>query len=229
MRERTGLRYSLHMTNTPPGVQKANSSNDKEATMKATMKILSALIALVATLVSAGTLQVHAQANDPASVISAAQAQVNAGNIDGLMSFFAEDATVTNDGTVYSGKAKVREFMQSALDDHIQATTVGAYHVAGNKVTWRERITADSLRQIGVASIYTNNAAVVENGLITSIVFTTDPESIAEIERAMAAAPSGMPSTGSTNLLSLVALAVVGTIMLITVGSTLRRKVGTSR
>ena len=80
-------------------------------------------------------------------------------------------------------------------------------------MTWREEDRLRSLTQIGVPVIYSRGEAVVEDGLIISMVFTTEPASIAEIERAMAAVPSGMPSTGANEVLTFTILVVVGAIL----------------
>ncbi|MEO6458034.1 MAG: nuclear transport factor 2 family protein [Chloroflexia bacterium] len=179
------------------------------------MKVLFSLIVLVAAVVSTGTLQAYAQAKDPASVIAYGTAQVNAHNLDALMSIFADDAVVNNDGTLFAGKEQVRGFLKAALDDFISTTIVGEFTVNGNKVTWREEDRIKSLTQIGVPVIYSSGEAVVEDGLIKSMVFTTEAASIAEIERAMAAVPSGMPSTGANEVLNFIMMAVVGAILVV--------------
>jgi len=179
------------------------------------MKVLFSLIVLVAAVVSAGTLQAYAQAKDPASVIAYGTSQVNAHNLDALMTIFADDAVVTNDGVVFTGKEQVRGFLKAALDDFISTTIVGEFTVNGNKVTWREEDRIKSLTQIGVPVIYSSGEAVVEDGLIKSMVFTTEAASIAEIERAMAAVPSGMPSTGANEVLNFIMMAVVGAILVV--------------
>ena len=192
------------------------------------MKVLFSLIPLVAAMISAAPLQAYTQAKDPASVIAYGAAQVNAHNLEALMSIFADDAVVNNDGSIYTGKAKVREFMSMAVNDFISTTIVGGFTVSGNRVTWREEDRIKSLTQIGVPVVYSRGEAIVEDGLIKSMTFTTEPASLAEIERAMAAAPTGMPSTGGSDLSGLVAFAVLAALLL-TVGGSLRQKALTNR
>lgn len=192
------------------------------------MKVLLSLAALVAAVLMASNTQAHAQSKDPASVVAYGASQVNAHNLDALMTVFADDAVVTNDGAVFTGKEQVRGFMKAALDDYISTTIVGEYKVSGNNVTWREEDRFTSLTQIGVPVIYSSGEAVVEDGLIKSMVFTTEAASIAEIERAMAAVPSGMPSTGANEVLSIIMLAVVG-VVLVVMGFMVRtRRAGTT-
>ena len=193
------------------------------------MKVLLSLTALVAAVLMVSSAQAHAQAKDPASVIAYGAAQVNAHNLDALMTIFAEDAVVTNDGAVFTGKEQVRGFMKAAIDDFISTTIVGEFTVNGNRVTWREEDRLKSLTQIGVPVIYSRGEAVVEDGLIKSMVFTTEPASIAEIERAMAAVPAGMPSTGANEVLNFIMLVVVGAILVISGFMAKTRRAETTR
>ena len=192
------------------------------------MKVLLSVIALVAALLNIGPLRVHAQAKDPASVIAYGTAQVNAHNLDALMSIFADDAVVNNDGSVFTGKAQVREFMSMAVSDFISTAIVGEFTVTGNQVTWREADRLTSLTQIGVPVVYSSGEAIVENGLIKSMTFTTEPASVAAIQKAQASAPVGMPSTGGSDLAGRVALGILGALLL-TLGSSLQRKSRTNR
>lgn len=186
------------------------------------MKVLS-LITLVVAMVSAGTLKAYAQAKDPASVIAYGASQVNAHNLDALMSIFAEDAVVINDGTTFAGKSQVREFMRMALNDFISTTIVGDFTVNGNKVTWREADRLTSLTQIGVPVVYSSGEATVENGLIKSMTFTTEQASLAEIQKAQSATSAGMPRTGTSETSVFTALAALGVVLAI-MGVTLRRR-----
>ena len=192
------------------------------------MKVLLSLTALVAAVLTAGTLQAYAQAKDPASVIAYGTSQVNAHDLDALLTIFADDAVVSNDGTVFTGKEQVHSFLRAALDDFISTTIVGEFAVNGNKVTWREEDRLKSLTQIGVPVVYSSGEAVVEDGLIKSMVFTTEAASLAEVEKAMAAAPAGMPSTGTNEVLNFLMLAVAGAILIVAGFVARTRRAGTT-
>ena len=194
-------------------------------------RILVATIGLALAMTTPFTLisAAHAQAEDPESVMRATAAAVNAGDLDRVMSYFADDAMVVNDGTTFTGKDQVRVFIKGALDDHIQTSYVGPLRVEGEKVTWLERDSADSLRQLGIATADSTGEAMVQGGKIKSIIFTTTPESAAQVQAAMSAGgQAGMPKTGAAIRPEVYTLLLIVAGLVVLAGLTVHRRISRS-
>ncbi len=127
---------------------------------------------------------------DLVDLIDAFHAMWNAHRIDGILSFFTEDAVITVVGfprgtsTCYRGKTAIEEMLQAYLPgwqvsarSHIPADT--------NRVRWMARISADVLRRLGVDWIEWKAEVVLRNGKIAAFTVTLTPDSIAKIDAAI--------------------------------------------
>jgi hypothetical protein len=95
----------------------------------------------VACLVASGVLVSLATAQatgDPAAVIAAYEAARNQRDIDLALSYFADDATLTQRNTTFSGKADIRRFLEG-FSSRARFNTVTDRQVNGGRVTWTER------------------------------------------------------------------------------------------
>src|SRR5919202_42549 len=95
----------------------------------------------VACLVASGVLVSLATAQatgDPAAVIAAYEAARNQRDIDLALSYFADDATLTQRNTTFSGKTDIRRFLEG-FSTRARFNTVSDRQVNGNRVTWTER------------------------------------------------------------------------------------------
>ncbi len=146
----------------------------------------------------------YAQATDPESVVRAQTDAFNAGDVDGAMAYFADNAVVTDVAgppghkVVHTGKAEIRAFVLQGLAGH-PLTQIESVQVSGDTATVRVLVANDDFRKAGFASLEGTGVLVVRNGKI--ITFTRDltPESTAKLTKAFAAlgsGPPGMPSTG---------------------------------
>lgn len=163
-----------------------------------------------------------AQATDPEAVIRAVGKALNAGDLDGVMAFYAENAVKTQQpppagqSGVWTGKEQIRASIKSMIDAR---TTCDASNVqvVGNKVSYTATCANDSFRKLGLASIAVNEETTVEAGKITAQHVTIPPETLAKIQAAAASqTPQTLPTTGGgspgTALLMLV-LGVLGILV----------------
>jgi SnoaL-like domain len=95
----------------------------------------------LACLVASGLLVTLAGAQasgDPAAVIAAYETARNQRDLDLALSYFADDATLTQRNTTFSGKTDIRKFLEG-FSTRARFNTVSDRQVNGNRVTWTER------------------------------------------------------------------------------------------
>ena len=137
---------------------------------------------------------------DPAAVIKSLAAALNAGNVDAVMAFYADDATITNkpapagQSGVLTGKAQIRGFIQNLVAGNFSGE-VSNLKVVGDKITLTGTLSTDTYRKLGVAPIVIEEEAVIVGGKIKSETMTVTPESLAKIQAAMAAQAKAAPPT----------------------------------
>jgi hypothetical protein len=95
----------------------------------------------VAFLIGSGVVASMAKAQpsaDPAAVITAYEMARNRQDIDTALSFFADDATITQRTTIYSGKDEIRKFLDGVAT-RSRFVVVSDRRTIGNQVSWTER------------------------------------------------------------------------------------------
>jgi hypothetical protein len=95
----------------------------------------------IAALVLSGVVASMATAQagaDPAAIITAYETARNQRDIDTALSYFADDATVNQRSTTYSGKDEIRKFLDS-ISTRSRFSVVSERRTLGNRVTWTER------------------------------------------------------------------------------------------
>src|SRR5688572_17238196 len=175
---------------------------------------------------------------DPVSVFVTYLRAVSAGDVEGALALFADDAVLTiippPPGTSghWVGKEAIREQLVYGKENGVKGEPIGAPQVEGNRVTARSKVTNRFFLEWGVAPVQFTSEAVIQNGKLTSFTNTMDPS---ERERVAAAAaayeqaragqqPAGMPRTGENQHLVPWWLAVVAGIMATIAGLCLRHK-----
>ena len=159
-----------------------------------------------------------AQEPDPMSIVNAWLAALNAGDIDGALSYVADDAVVTivplQPGTsgVFTGKEEIRGWYRTIVGEH-GVTTLSDCHVDGETVTCVNTYAADSITAMGLDSLVAEWVAVLRDGKFQSYSWTITEESLAELMAAMP--PQGMPETGGTAVLPYAVVAVFGGLVCI--------------
>src|SRR5205823_11612547 len=91
----------------------------------------------VACLVASGVLVTLARAQatgDPAAVIAAYETARNQRDLDLALSYFADDATLTQRNTTFSGKVDIRKYLEG-FSTRARFNTVSDRQVNGSRVT----------------------------------------------------------------------------------------------
>jgi len=197
-----------------------------EVEMKRILSIIG-LLSAVALVATPG--HGYAQATDPASVVRAQTDAFNSGNVDEAMSYFADNAVVTDvagppgQKAVHTGKAEIRAFVLQGLADHPN-TEIESVQVSGDTATVRVRVSNDMFRKLGFASLEGTGVLVVKDGKIVTFTRDLTPESAAKLGAALGGVP-GMPSTGSADWGALYAALILGMLSLLA-GARLRHRRG---
>jgi hypothetical protein len=191
--------------------------------------LLVIVVAVTMLLVSAGT--VLAQEPDPLAVMEAYDLALNAGDVDGALALFADDAVLTTRQGQFVGKEQIRTWLERLVTQNERIEVAGRA-VAGDKVTWQNQFFRTDLPGLSNAPLEAQAEAVVEAGQIKTFSSILTDESQAKLDAALAeqpavapvqdtaaaaapetAAPAQLPGTGGADAsalrLSLI-LAVVG-------------------
>ena len=95
----------------------------------------------VAALMVSGVIATMARAQtgvDPASVVAAYETARNRRDLDAALGYFADDATVSQRTTTFSGKDEIRRFLDGA-SARSRFVVVTDRQTTGNRVSWTER------------------------------------------------------------------------------------------
>jgi hypothetical protein len=104
---------------------------------------------------------------DPLSVVAAAFATQNVGNVDAATAFYMDDALITNT----RGKATlVRHFHEANRAANVQFSLGLNPVVDGNKVLIRTRTTIDFFEKVGLGPVEVGNVIIVEGDKIKSFL-----------------------------------------------------------
>jgi hypothetical protein len=124
------------------------------------------LVLVLATLLVA--CAASSQPMDPAAVMDAYTAAINAGDVEKALSFVADDAVYTRPAGQFKGKAEVRKFVQDLVTRKTKVELVGTRTVQGERVTWVSRVTQiDPQNPSAPPTTITNNSeSIVRNGKI---------------------------------------------------------------
>ncbi len=179
--------------------------------MKARLVAMTVFLVLLAL---PGALR--AQGADPLSIVDAWVAALNAGDIDGALSYVADDAVVTivppQPGTsgVFTGKGEIRGWYETIVGEH-GVTTLSDCQVDGETVTCVNTYAADSITAMGLDSLVAEWVAVVRDGKLQSYSWTITDESLAELMAVMP--PQAMPETGGMAVPPYALVAVLGGVL----------------
>jgi hypothetical protein len=136
----------------------------------------------IAALVISGVVASMATAQagaDPAAVVSAYETARNQHDIDAALSYFADDATLIQRSTNYSGKDEIRKYLES-ISTRSRFVVVSDRRTNGNSVMWTERASgygpgapSQALSGPLAASqaFQINVEAVVQDGKIRSLAY----------------------------------------------------------
>lgn len=188
-------------------------------------KLLTAALALIALAgLIASPSVTHAQAPDPLSVVGRLSAALSAGDVEGALALFAEDAVVTDPlAGQFVGKAQIRNWVQGVVAQNAKIEASN-FQVSGNKITYSARVALPDLQRLGIAALEGTSEVTVQGDKIKSFAFTLSPTSAAQLQAAMGP-PGAGPRTGGVPGHDYVAgLALIGLIVLVSLGLALRRQ-----
>jgi ketosteroid isomerase-like protein len=164
----------------------------KEGKMKERMLIAMVLVLVV---ILALPLVTHGQEPDPAAVVLAEAERVNAGDIDGVMELYADDAVVTlvmgPDTITLTGKEEIRPWLEDLMAGNFRLE-YEVVSVEGDTVTLTARTWHDDTVALGIAPVIATEVATVRDGKIQAFTWTMSDESLA----AWGAALAALPETG---------------------------------
>jgi len=145
----------------------------------------------VAALLLSGLLASMAKAQagvDPAAVVSAYEAARNRRDVDTALDYFADDASISQRSTTFTGKDEIRKFLEG-VSARSRFAVVSDRRVSGNRVTWTERSgtrgpslqgqpmslaqasSASSTGAGGLSGFTVTVEAVVQDGKIQSLAY----------------------------------------------------------
>jgi ketosteroid isomerase-like protein len=132
-----------------------------------------------------------ASGDDPAAVIDAYLAAVNAGDLEAILKLYADDAVhiflPTPDGSagVCLGKSNFRMWYEQSLanGDRVELED-GTLAVDGNQATFLTQIASGPWRTLGVETLEAKADLVVIDGRIMTHVVTLTPESVRKLQAA---------------------------------------------
>ena len=126
--------------------------------------------------------------------------QLNAGDVEGSLAYFADDARIYLYGfpptgfELYSGKDEIRAFWKDMVNNHFQWEVKVTTALLGDLVHLQAKTWHDFTRQIGVAPLEYNDVYQVIDGKITSYGSWLTEDSLARFRPAFAAAVPPEPT-----------------------------------
>jgi hypothetical protein len=133
-----------------------------------------------------------------AAVVMGAAERYNAGDLEGLMAYWADDAIFYMFGMpptgseIAKGKDQVRAVFEENIANHSR-WEVEISSVVGDVVNIRSKNWHDFTRQIGVAPLEANAVFVIKDGKIASHTWTLTEDSAVRLKTALAEAMAAEP------------------------------------
>jgi hypothetical protein len=163
-----------------------------------------------------------AQETDPESVVDALFEAFNAGDVDAIAAFYADDAVIRfpDENETLTSAEEIRALIEelAAMNFAIEATSI---QVEGDTVTVAIRTWADPTRALGIAPLEATDVYIVKDGKIASQTSTYTEESLAKLMTALAA----LPETGGAAFPSYLLVTALGGLAILSgLGLALRRR-----
>ena len=116
----------------------------------------------------------------------------NAGDVERLLSYWADAATVTLVGAPFGirdsfrGREQIHAWFRCLVAKHTQVR-VKVVKVRGHIVTTRTESRSDCLRQLGMTSLLTTETYLVQGSRITGLTVSISPKSRRRLQAALQA------------------------------------------
>jgi hypothetical protein len=135
-----------------------------------------------------------------AAVVTGAVERFNAGDLEGLMDYWADDALFYMFGMpptgseIARGKEQIRAIFEENIASHSRwEVEIGT--VVGDEVNVRSKNWHDFTREIGVAPLEATGVYVIKDGKIASHTWILTPDSASRLKTALASAAAAEPQT----------------------------------
>ena len=113
----------------------------------------------------AAAAQISLQTSEPAAVVTAYEMARNRGDVDAAVSYFADDATITQRTATFSGKEDIRRYLQGAIGRG-RFVVVSNRRTNGDHLSWMERPAGQNVNGIEVGV-----EAIVQDGKIRALSY----------------------------------------------------------
>jgi hypothetical protein len=139
----------------------------------------------------APVVQATPTATLPAATVMGMTERLNAGDLEGAMAYWADDAVVYFFGLpptgteIYKGKEQFRPVFEENVASHLQ-WEVDIRSITGDEVNARAKTWHDFTRQLGVAPLEATEVYVIHDGKIVTYVWTLTEDSLARLKPALA-------------------------------------------
>ena len=134
---------------------------------------------------------------DPVSVVEAAFAAQNVGNVEAATAFYTEDAVITNTrGRESTGKEGLRRFHESNRDANVQFSVGTNPVVDGSKVTLHGEAKIEFFDQIGLGPVEVGTMVIVEGNRIKALRPFYPLRAVARIDAACRERGADVPFFG---------------------------------
>jgi Domain of unknown function (DUF4440) len=124
------------------------------------------ILTIVMLGLAAASQAVEVQPTDPPAVLQRYIDAQNAGDVEAALALWAENGVMTNtQGRTYTGKEELRQSIQGNITRSIRQEPE-SIETVGEKVTWINRKSNDSYRQLKVAPVQQHSEIIVQDGHI---------------------------------------------------------------
>jgi len=131
-----------------------------------------------------------AQTRGGSDVLAAREFALAAGDLDGVLRVFADDAVVvTSSGRLLIGKEQISVWVTDQLTRR-QREEPGVRQLQGNKLTWGGKVHRDDWQELGVSPLEVRQDAIIEGGRIKFFNTTFVSESADKLEAARKKQPA---------------------------------------
>jgi hypothetical protein len=159
---------------------------------------LTKLIPVVLLVSSGPSHALDARHPDPMSVVTAAFAAQNVGNVDATVAFYTDDALITNTRgkAMPPGREGVREFHEANRDANVQLSVGPTPRSDGNKITTPTTTTIEFFARVGLGPEEVSNVIIVEGDKIKSFLPYYPMTAVDQIDRACREHGANVPFFG---------------------------------
>jgi hypothetical protein len=121
--------------------------------------------------------------------------KVNAQDLEGALTLFADDAVVTSvSPEPFSGKAEIQGWLEEMFADNFQLEAEFV-EVNDNVVIGRDTMTMDSMKFFGIDTLTGTSEVTVEDGKIKTLNFNWSDETLVDLQAAPFVAPEDLIGT----------------------------------